>query len=83
MNLSIEGHPLKYYSKMHVFQILAGWPPFNFNENGKPGGFSIDFKKILNSGKAIDQALENRIDVYRQRNMDCHGHHDSRKEVMR
>jgi len=27
---------------------------------------------------AIDQALENRIDVYRER----HGHHDSRKEVM-
>jgi voltage-gated potassium channel Kch len=34
-------------------------------------------------GKAINQALENRIDVYRERHMDRHGHHDSRKEVMR
>jgi Kef-type K+ transport system membrane component KefB len=34
-------------------------------------------------GNAINQALENRIDVYRERHMDRHGHHDSRKEVMR
>jgi hypothetical protein len=31
---------------------------------------------------AIDQALENRIDVHRERHIHRHGHHDSRKEVM-
>jgi len=31
---------------------------------------------------AIDQALENRIDVYRERQTDRHGHHKGRKEVM-
>ena len=25
------------------------WPPFNFNENGKPKGFSIDFMNLLTS----------------------------------
>ena len=31
---------------------------------------------------AIDQALENRIDVHRERHVHRHGHHGSRKEVM-
>ena len=33
-------------------------------------------------GTAIDQALENRIDVYRELHTSRHGHHSTRKEVM-
>jgi len=40
---------------------------------------SVSLEEVEN----IYQALENRIDVYRARHMDRHGHHDSRKEVMR
>jgi hypothetical protein len=33
-------------------------------------------------GTAIEQALQNRIDVHRERHIRFHGHHDKRKEVM-
>jgi polar amino acid transport system substrate-binding protein len=55
----------------------ADWPPFNFNEDGEPKGFSIDFMKLIGrklnlkinfvSGYSWDQFLQliknNRIDV--------------------
>ena len=35
---------------------LSGWPPFDFNENGKPKGFCIDYLKLLGDklGMKID-----------------------------
>ena len=39
----IEKHPV-----IRVHNELD-WPPFNFNENGKPSGFSIDYMNLVAS----------------------------------
>ncbi len=37
----IEEHPvIRVHNEMD-------WPPFNFNENGEPRGFSIDFMNLV------------------------------------
>jgi polar amino acid transport system substrate-binding protein len=40
----------KLYLRTHAtitVDNLSGWPPFDFNENGKPKGFCIDYMKLL------------------------------------
>ena len=70
----------KNYLQEHPFIKVHNeytWPPYNFNENGKPSGYSIDYMNLIAQklnidvkyvqedswSKFIDKFKENKIDV--------------------
>ncbi|NOR19970.1 MAG: hypothetical protein GQ538_07780 [Xanthomonadales bacterium] len=54
----------------------------NIYEAGADYVYMARLEAAVALGTAIDQALEKRIDVHRERHMQRHGHHKKRKEVM-